>query len=243
MVKKILLAAILLAGVSVMNAQAKSTAKKTTATKTTATKASTTSAEQDGKFYMGGTLGFTWSSMKPNGGQKSSGASFKINPEMGYQLSKKVSVGLQVGYSHGYAAFGGIDFNDFKSIANAVISTAADIASDNNMKLNSMRVAPYVRYNFLQAGKFGMFVEGGIGYIYVKGDGNVLILNDPKLNAIEVNIRPGISVQLAKNVDLVAKVGSLGFIHGKEKGTDVKLTRFGLDVDTYNILFGLNYRF
>ncbi|MBP5381272.1 MAG: porin family protein [Bacteroidaceae bacterium] len=238
MVKKILLAAILLAGVSVMNAQTKSTAKKTTATKV-----STTSAEQDGKFYMGGTLGFTWSSMKPNGGAKSSGASFKINPELGYKLSKKVSVGLQVGYSHGYAAFGGIDFNDFKSIANAVISTAADIASDNNMKLNSMRVAPYVRYNFLQAGKFGMFVEGGIGYIYVKGDGNMLILNDPKLNVIEVNIRPGISVQLAKNVDLVAKVGSLGFIHGKEKGTDVKITRFGLDVDTYNILFGLNYRF
>ena len=217
--KRIILAVLLLAGMSAMQAQ-------------------------ESKVYVGGTLGFTWSKMKSDGSQ--SGASVKVMPEVGYNLSDKWAIGVSLGYSHGYAAFGGIDFNDLKSIANAVASTAADVANDGTVKLNSFRFAPYARYNFWQTGKLKFFVEGSLGYVHVGVGGDALadrLGDNPVLNVVELNIRPGLSFDASKKITLVAKVGSLGFIHGKEKQSETKLSRFGFDVDTYNILLGMNYNF
>ena len=233
--KRIILAAFLLMGMSLAQAQ-------------------------ESKYYVGGTLGFTWSKIKTGGGSQS-GASVKLMPEVGYHLDSKWSVGVGVGYSHGYAAFGGIDFNDIKSIGNAVASTAADVANDNAAKINSFRIAPYARYNFWQTGKLKFFLEGSIGYVHIgvkTGDGgdfdddfdfdygdvpSLGAFGDPALNIIEFNIRPGLSYDASKKITLLAKVGSLGFIHGKEKQSGVKLNRFGFDMDTYNILLGMNYNF
>ena len=218
--KRILLAVLLLTGMSAMQAQ-------------------------ESKFYAGGTLGFTWSKLKTDEGSQS-GASVKVMPEVGYNLSDKWALGVSLGYSHGYAAFGGIDFNDLKSIANAVASTAADVASDGTAKLNSFRFAPYARYNFWQTGKLKFFLEGSLGYIHVGMTGDALedrLGDDPVLNVVELNIRPGLSFDASKKITLLAKVGSLGFIHGKEKNSGTKLNRFGFDMDTYNILLGMNYNF
>lgn len=219
--KKILLAVLLLTGISAMQAQ-------------------------ESKFYVGGTFGFTWSKMKTDEGSQS-GASVKVMPEVGYNLSDKWSLGVSLGYSHGYAAFGGIDFNDLKSIVNAVASTAADVAADDYAKLNSFRFAPYARYNFWQTGKLKFFLEGSLGYIHVGmngGDGlEDRMGGDPVLNVVELNIRPGLSFDASKKITLTAKVGSLGFIHGKEKESGMTLNRFGFDVDTFNILLGMNYNF
>ena len=218
--KRILVAVLLLTGMSAMQAQ-------------------------ESKFYVGGTLGFTWSKMKTDDGSQS-GASVKVMPEVGYNLSDKWAVGLSLGYSHGYAAFGGIDFNDLKSIANAVASTAADVANDGPAKLNSFRFAPYARYNFWQTGKLKFFLEGSLGYVHVGMTGDALedrLGENPTLNVVELNIRPGLSFDASKKITLVAKVGSLGFIHGKEKESGTKLNRFGFDMDTYNILLGMNYNF
>ena len=219
--KRILLAVLLLTGMSAMQAQ-------------------------ESKYYVGGTLGFTWSKMKSDGGSQS-GASVKVMPEVGYNVNDKISAGVALGYSHGYAAFGGIDFNDLKSIANTVASTAADVAKDNYGKINSLRFAPYVRYNFWQTGKLKFFVEGSLGYIHVGVKSDNLssngIPNNPVLNVVELNIRPGLSFDASKKITLLAKVGSLGFIHGKEKRSGTKLSRFGFDMDTYNILLGMNYNF
>ena len=41
----------------------------------------------------------------------------------------------------------------------------------------------------------------------------------------------------------MVKIGTLGFISAKEKETDMKITRFGLTMDSYNLLLGLNYKF
>lgn len=219
--KRILLAVLLLTGMSAMQAQ-------------------------ESKCYVGGTLGFTWSKMKTDGSSQS-GASVKVMPEVGYNLNDNISVGVALGYSHGYAAFGGIDFNDLKSIANTVASTAADVAKDNYGKINSIRFAPYARYNFWQTGKLKFFVEGSLGYIHVGVKSDNLsssgIPNNPVLNVVELNLRPGLSFDASKKITLLAKVGSLGFIHGKEKHSGTKLNRFGFDMDTYNILLGMNYNF
>ena len=54
---------------------------------------------------------------------------------------------------------------------------------------------------------------------------------------LEIALRPGISYELSDKISALAKLGSLGYMEAKEKDSDMKITRFGLDVDTYNLLF------
>ena len=67
--------------------------------------------------------------------------------------------------------------------------------------------------------------------------------SESKLDVIEIALRPGVSFNLNNNISLIAKLGSLGFMQAKEKESDMKLTRFGLDMDSYNLMFGLNFHF
>lgn len=237
------------------SALSKTTARSKTATPTQTTTTSAAPATKEaeslsqvGKWSVGGTLGFTYSKMVDGDG----GVSVKIMPDVNYRLNKKLSLGMQFGYSHGYAAFGSLDVNDIVSMANAAISTAADIAGDNNMKLNSVRVAPYVRYDFYQIGKLGFFVEGSLGYIYISLSDVTLPaaagaiagnIGDPSVNAFEINVRPGLFLRLNNRFELQAKLGSFGYMFGKEKESETKIHRVGFDFSSFNMLFGLNYHF
>lgn len=216
------------------------------------------------QFYVGGSLGFT--STKVEG---ESGTSYKIIPDFGYQLNDKMSVGIQVGYSHGIAAFGSLTVTDIKQAMSNVISGFADM-NDDGMKLNSFTVSPYFRYNLVEFGKAHLFVEAYVGYSSISANTSAFASmagdfdfsdydNDDyyyddddfdygdsdktTLNAFEVGVRPGIAIQLSDKLDIVCKMGALGYISAKEKESDVTISRFGLDFDTYNLLMGVNFRF
>lgn len=195
------------------------------------------------QVYVGGSLGFT-SSKIDQGGHDQDGSSYKIIPEIGYQLDDDLAVGLQIGYAHGYASFGSLNVTDVKALMNTVVSTYADINEDD-MKLNSFTIAPYLRYNVLKFDRVKFFIEGGVGYTSIKTDQTPAQAggNEAKLNLLEISFRPGVSIDLSSNISLMAKIGSLGYMEAKEKESDQKLTRFGLDIDTYNLLFGLNFKF
>lgn len=197
------------------------------------------------QVYVGGSLGFTSSKLSSNGHDQD-GSSFKLLPEIGYQLDQDISIGLQIGYSHGYAAFGSLTVTDIKAAMNTSISTMMDINEDD-YKLNSFTFAPYVRYTFARYGKVNLFFEGSVGYTNVKADDTPKVQNagggEQKIDVVEIALRPGVSFQLSDKVSLLAKLGSVGFMQAKEKESDMKITRFGLDMDSYNILFGMNFHF
>ena len=197
------------------------------------------------QYFVGGSFGFT-SSKLSNGGADQDGSSYQILPEFGYQLDEKLSVGIQVGYAHGYAAFGSLSTTDFLNTATNFISMYTDISEDD-MKLNSFSFAPFARYNVLELGPANVFIEGSVRYSSITTDGTPRIGGrgggDMKFNAFEVNVRPGISVKLGENLSVLAKVGTLGFLSAKEKESDMKITRYGLSADSYNLLLGVNYHF
>ena len=242
MMKNFIIATLLLVGFTTVNAETPAPKKAS-------------SAQSVGKWSIGGTIGLTYSKVSDGDG----GVSFKIMPDVNYRLSKKWSVGMQVGYSHGYAAFGSLDVSDIKSLAGTAISTIADIASDNTMTLNSVRVAPYARYDFYQIGKFGFFVEGSFGYVHVSsssvnapaglpvGGGAIGaatgMIGEPSINAIELNIRPGVMLKLNDRFEILAKIGSFGYMFAKNSDSDMKLHRVGFDFSSYNMLLGMNYHF
>ena len=197
------------------------------------------------QVYVGGSLGFT-STTQSQGGVDQDGTSFKILPEIGYQLDQDISIGVSIGYSHGYAAFGSLTVTDIKAAMNTAASAYADITEDD-YKLNSFTFAPYVRYTFAHLGKVDLFCEGSVGYTNIKSDGRPnnkgnATKNETKIDAVEIAIRPGVAFNLTDNISLLAKLGSLGWMQAKEKDTDMKITRFGLDCDTYNVLLGVNFK-
>ena len=207
------------------------------------------------QIYVGGQIGFSTSSVNADteGSSSISGTSFKILPEVGYKLNDKWAVGIQVGYSQGISAFGTFDVNDFRSLAKNVGSAAFDVLSSSDLadvKLNSFRVAPYVRYPFLKAGNFDFFLEGGVAYTNIKAK-NVSELisqipDDPTINAFEIAVRPGITFNINQNAQVVAKIGALGYQNAKldmGMGSKPSINRFGREVDGDDLSLGFNYQF
>lgn len=196
------------------------------------------------QFYIGGSLGYT-STKVSNSGNDQSGSSFKIMPEIGYCLNEKVSLGVQAGYAHGYAAFGSLTATDIQSAINVIASGYADI-SEENMKLNSFTITPYIRYNVLSLGKLHLFLEGAAGYTNIKSDGIIAIGEQPKqeinMDAFEIAVRPGITLDLHSHLNVHIKLGSLGLISAKDKESDIKITRSGFEMNSENILIGLVFR-
>lgn len=202
------------------------------------------------QFYVGGTFGISHSKLSFGEGVESqSGTSFKILPEIGYQLNDKFTVGGNIGYIKGYAALGSFDPTDIKEFGSAIASSITDVAGGDliDMNLSAFRIAPYVRYSIYKIQKFEFFADGTIGLNFGKGSG---ILNmgsggstdvDEKMSSFEVSITPGVAFSVTDKLKLHAKIGAIGYQQLKVKDRDIKLSRFGIDVDGNNILFGLTY--
>lgn len=219
------------------------------------------------QVYLGGSLGFSSSSLKFDGGtDKLSGSSFQIRPEVGYKIDDRMAIGLELGYTQGVPTFGNLSYADFKGAAASVIGAATDIMGGENfgkesgrsVKISGLAVAPYFRYNFVTNKYFDLFAELRIGYTAAKAKVSVYDhetqekLGDQNLkaNIFEVGIRPGIAVKVTNKINLTAKLGNLGYqnatLNLDELGFGApkpKLNRFGLNLDANNIIFGLSYNF
>lgn len=198
------------------------------------------------QMYIGGSLGFSTSKVD-NGNTDQSGSSFKLLPDIGYQVDDNMSVGVQIGYSHGMCSFGSLNVTDVKSALGSMVSTMADI-NDEDMKLNGFSISPYIRYNMVNYGAASLFIEGYVGYDNISTDGLSLSSSSSNqkvdkmtFNAFELGLRPGVSLKIGSKLEAICKLGAVGFISAKEKESDLKITRFGVDVDSYNLLLGFNF--
>lgn len=91
------------------------------------------------QVYVGGSLGINaWSSQK-NAGDRSE-TTFKIMPEIGYNINDAWAVGTVIGYeSDKWQGVEGVSENAFV-------------------------IAPYARYTFAKCGKVSFFVDGGLDF-------------------------------------------------------------------------------
>lgn len=204
---------------------------------------------------VGGSFGFTYSSLKRNGLKGMDGVSFKFVPEVGFRLMDNLTVGASVGYIHGYAALGSFNMNDFRSLLNLGIGTASDLYlnKDNGQVMNAVTFSPFARFTFLQTKWVDLFVEGGPGYnlVIVKHEeydevNDESYISRDKVNIFEFAVRPGIALNLGDQFKITAKLGSLGWQMASVKegsGSTYTLNRIGLDVDSFNLLLGVSYSF
>lgn len=95
------------------------------------------------QVYVGGSIGLNaWSSQK-NAGDRSE-TTFKILPEIGYNINDSWAIGTVIGYeSDKWQGVQGVSESAFT-------------------------VAPYARYTFAKTGKVSFFVDGGLGFTTAK---------------------------------------------------------------------------
>lgn len=147
-------------------------------------------------------------------GDGDSKTAFNIIPEVGYNIDDTWAVGLRVGYQQG-------------STVNAVQELSA------NEDYKAFTVEPYARFTFAKFGPVNVFTDLGLGYTDVDDIGNNFY----------VGLRPGVAVNLSKNLSFVSHVGFFGYNQFKNDDTDVKTKGFGLDMNGNNLTFGLYYNF
>ena len=95
------------------------------------------------QVYVGGSVGINaWSSQK-NAGDRSE-TTFKILPEIGYNINDAWAIGTVIGYeSNKWSGIDGISESAFT-------------------------IAPYARYTFAKTGKVSFFVDGGLDFVTAK---------------------------------------------------------------------------
>ena len=99
------------------------------------------SAQDVGKFWVGGSVGLKTSKVKD--GERLT--NYNIVPELGYVLNDNWGVGIKLGYQHDEYTNKGI-----------------------KEKSNGFMVNPFARYSFLKGDIGGLFIDGGVGYAYSK---------------------------------------------------------------------------
>lgn len=168
------------------------------------------------QMWVGGNLGFNTEKTKFEDTEFSSGTSFEIAPEVGYNLNEKWAVALALGYGHydaGIVTFAG---------------------KEVSVIINTFSIKPYVRYTFVKAGNFSAFCDGVLDYstTHVNGVEN-------NLNSWGLAVTPGIAYAISPKVSLVAHVGEIGYDHTWfDAGVgDVTNNKFGINL-TNAISFG-----
>jgi len=205
------------------------------------------------KVYVGGTVGFTSTSVSNPDGTSTSGSSLKLVADLGYDLDKVNSVGVQVGFLTGIASMGAFDFVNYSELGKAALGTYADQGLDDT---SGFIVAPYVRHTLLSNKLFDIFVDGVLGFGSLKTsvettdvDGNVSE-NGNKATLFQLVARPGVAFKVSKELKVVTRIGSVGYqsistsqFAGNASADGPKTSHFGIDAGTGSLLFGFEYHF
>ena len=165
------------------------------------------------QMYVGGEVGL-WRDYDANN------TSFSIAPEVGYNLSDKLAIGLSIAYDYNYLG--------------------------NDKKVNAIKVAPYARYTYAKFGNVNLFLDGGFGFktYKVSVDGE----SGDAQNAWEVGLKPGLSVNLTSKLSFIAHVGFFGYRDSDDSVIDSYRSEYlgngiGFQLSGNDLNFGLLYNF
>ena len=140
------------------------------------------------QVYIGGNIGFNSSKDKTNPTDEQTITGFSIQPEIGYQLDDKFGVGIVLGYGH----------NKVKHEGNI-----EGIAYSADVKSSAFLIKPYLRYQCFTAGKFNVFVDGGLNFKTVSRDN---MKNEMDFGLF---VSPGIAYNVNEKWSIVAHLNDM----------------------------------
>lgn len=176
------------------------------------------SLSANAQVYLGG--GVSFNSHDP--GEGDTKTTINLVPEIGYKLEDNLSIGVKLGYAH---------------------SKQGDVSS------NDFNFEPYIRYTFAKWNNVGFFGEAGFGYTHYedkveKDVAGATVSVKTKANEWYIGVRPGVSVDVTKNLTFLTKIGWLGYNNYKLDADGAKAqTDLGFNVSGENLQFSLVYNF
>ena len=168
------------------------------------------------QVYVGGSVGF--GSVKPIGGGDSE-MTYKIIPEIGYNLNDQWAIGVALGYQKGACSLGSMGYS--QDVENEVFG-----------------INPYARYSAIEWEPVKIFFDGGVSFQSIKDMGTNFYLG----------IQPGVAVTLTDELSFVAHFGFIGFETFspsgklKDNGVTKSGSEFGIDLSN-SVSFGLYFNF
>ena len=173
------------------------------------------------QVYVGGEVGL-WRNNDANH------TSFSLKPQVGYELSNKWAIGGSIGFTHDYYGTGKFDGETL-----------------HKLKVNSFAIDPYARWSYAKFGPVRLFLDLGFGISATKTKKKALDVkyDDDALVSWRIGVAPGLSVAVAKNLDFVAHAGFLGYRESDGGYSPYGEHGFGFEVSSYDLNFGLLYRF
>ena len=145
--------------------------------------------------YIGGNLGFSTSKDKTNPADEQTVTGFTIQPEFGYQLDDKFGVGIVLGYQSNKTKHEG---------------TINNVAYSTDVKASAFSIKPYLRYQCFTAGKFNVFVDGGLNFTTISRDN---MKNEMDFGLF---VSPGIAYSVNEKWSIVAHLNDM-FTFGYSK--------------------------
>lgn len=158
------------------------------------------------QVYVGGSLAWTHDDANDYN-------SFKLAPEIGYNLNESWAVAVELAYIHG----------KFE-------------ANGTKVKSNSFAIAPYARYIFFKKNIVRLFLDGGLGFSTEK------VKKGDSENGFEIGIKPGIAINVTEHISLEAKYGFLGY-RDKYALAGYNASVSGLDFNPNSLSIGIKYEF
>lgn len=132
-----------------------------------------------------------------------------ILPEVGYNINKTWTVGTQIGYQY---------------------------VGNSDAHNNAFVFTPYARWTYYSAGMVSLFVDGGVD-LYLGNTAGKGVHSDTAVG-YGVGLKPGVALNVHKNVSIVAHFGKLGYYGTNDAGK-------GFYESGYGFMFGnaLNFGF
>lgn len=180
------------------------------------TMASQAQTEQ-GKFIVGGQVGFHTNSVDDSDAETSS---FSINPTVGYFVSDNWAIGTAVGYNWSKA------------------ENSIDVT-----KSNSFNVAPFVR-NYIGDGQFKFFAQLSVPMQWGEVEFEDPSTNrTDKFASYGVELAPGVAFFPTPKIGIELKVRGLYYNHFDGKDSFDSSNEFGLDANSLSPTLGVQFHF
>lgn len=156
-------------------------------------------AQEKGKFWIGGSLGFGSANMSETA---NSSKSFSIMPEFGYTISDRWAVGIQ----------GGFEQTKLKGVS-----------SPDNTRTYS--ISPFARYTFLKWRAFSVFADGGLTWSDTDREtGSSGDYFNVKTRYGGIFVSPGFSVRLSRRLSLTGSTNIFNAGYGKTSASSDNVT-------------------
>ena len=179
------------------------------------------------KLFAGGSVSFEFAKASVNDNSKTYNnpkgiQNYSISPYIGYHLSNRIAIGLQLGYSSTENALLGYyrHNNIIDSIQRSYITN------------KTYSVAPYIRYYFPITEKFCVYLNTSIPISYAENtntvistlyssaaNGYVAIQPTNTIKSIGINISPVFQWFFRDNIAITGSVGALYYTHSKIETT------------------------